>query len=107
MHLWPLVLKEHGKLSSRLRFHFWADVPAAKHDSIYALPKTTIHGEPTVRYRGLFINDEAPALTGYASMRLSPRLPRDTNEDPSGGGQNTTTKSIKCWIPTFTVTSLT
>lgn len=45
-------------------FHFWADVPAVKHETIYALSKTTIHGEPTVKYRGLFINDEAPGLTG-------------------------------------------
>ncbi|KAI1864097.1 uncharacterized protein JN550_009117 [Neoarthrinium moseri] len=47
--------------------HWWADVPAEKHKEIYALPVTTIHGEPSVRYRGLFINDEAPALTGWWS----------------------------------------
>ena len=46
------------------RFHFWADVPATKHEAIYALDKTTLHGEPTIKFRGLFINDEAPALTG-------------------------------------------
>ncbi|KAL5340451.1 hypothetical protein BJX70DRAFT_407142 [Aspergillus crustosus] len=45
--------------------HFWADVPVTKHDKIYALNKTTTHGEPSVRYRGIFINDEAPALTGW------------------------------------------
>jgi hypothetical protein len=45
-------------------FHFWADVPATKHEAIYALDKTTLHGEPTIKFRGLFINDEAPALTG-------------------------------------------
>lgn len=47
------------------RYHYWADVPTKKHDHIYALPKTTSHGEPSVRYRGLFINDEAPALNGW------------------------------------------
>jgi Glycosyl hydrolase family 115 len=26
---------------------------------------TTIQGEPSVRFRGIFINDEAPALTGW------------------------------------------
>ena len=45
-------------------FHFWCDVPVVEHDSIYAPQKTTVHGEPTVQFRGLFINDEAPALTG-------------------------------------------
>lgn len=41
---------------------WWNDVPATKHTEIYALPKTTIHGEPSIKYRGFFINDEAPAL---------------------------------------------
>lgn len=51
-------------MRGHLRFHFWADVPATKHEAIYALDKTTTHGEPTIKFRGLFINDEAPALTG-------------------------------------------
>jgi Glycosyl hydrolase family 115 len=32
---------------------------------IYALPVSTTQGEPSVRFRGIFINDEAPALTGW------------------------------------------
>uniref|UniRef100_A0A8H7TLH7 Gylcosyl hydrolase 115 C-terminal domain-containing protein n=1 Tax=Bionectria ochroleuca TaxID=29856 RepID=A0A8H7TLH7_BIOOC len=51
--------------SGQSPLHFWADVPAQKHDKIYALPKTTTYGEPSVKYRGLFINDEAPALTQW------------------------------------------
>lgn len=51
------------------RLHFWADVAATQHDEIYALDKTTVHGEPSVKYRGLFINDEAPALTGWWAKR--------------------------------------
>ncbi|KAK1461840.1 hypothetical protein CCUS01_01430 [Colletotrichum cuscutae] len=45
--------------------HWWADVPTTKHTQIYALNKITTHGEPSVKYRGLFINDEAPALVGW------------------------------------------
>ncbi|RMZ48543.1 hypothetical protein CA14_009459 [Aspergillus flavus] len=45
--------------------HWWADVPVTKHKEIYALSKTTTQGEPSVMYRGIFINDEAPALTGW------------------------------------------
>ncbi|KAL4793951.1 hypothetical protein BDV19DRAFT_399786 [Aspergillus venezuelensis] len=45
--------------------HFWADVPTTKHPQIYILNKTTTHGEPSVKYRGIFINDEAPALTSW------------------------------------------
>ncbi|KAL4928167.1 uncharacterized protein BDV17DRAFT_298694 [Aspergillus undulatus] len=50
-------------------YHWWADVPTTKHDKIYALPITTTHGEPSVKYRGLFINDEAPGLTSWWSKR--------------------------------------
>lgn len=45
--------------------HWWNDVPATTHDEIYALDKTRTFGEPEVKYRGLFINDEAPALTSW------------------------------------------
>ncbi|KAI0201162.1 hypothetical protein F4808DRAFT_128973 [Astrocystis sublimbata] len=48
-------------------FHWWADVPATKHEEIYALDKNTTFGPPSVQYRGLFINDEAPGLTGWWS----------------------------------------
>ncbi|KAH6685812.1 hypothetical protein F5X68DRAFT_241042, partial [Plectosphaerella plurivora] len=55
--------------SGQSPLHWWADVPATKHDSIYALNKTFTFGEPTVKFRGLFINDEAPALTGWWAER--------------------------------------
>ncbi|KAI0449445.1 hypothetical protein F5B21DRAFT_520249 [Xylaria acuta] len=48
-------------------FHWWADVPATKHEEIYAIQKNTTFGPPSVQYRGLFINDEAPGLTGWWS----------------------------------------
>lgn len=48
-------------------FHYWLDVEAKKHDEIYALDTTTYSGEPAIQYRGLFINDEAPATTGWWS----------------------------------------
>ncbi|CAO2656066.1 Nn.00g048690.m01.CDS01 [Neocucurbitaria sp. VM-36] len=46
-------------------WHYWADVPVANHSHIYALPASTRHGPPSVQYRGIFINDEAPALTDW------------------------------------------
>ncbi|GAP93036.1 hypothetical protein SAMD00023353_10200140 [Rosellinia necatrix] len=51
----------------RSPFHWWADVPVTKHEEIYAVAKKTTFGPPSVRYRGLFINDEAPGLTGWWS----------------------------------------
>jgi len=56
-----------GADSCLKRYHWFADVPAKKRSNIYALPKVTVHGEPTVKYRGLFINDEEPALTTWWS----------------------------------------
>lgn len=36
-----------------------------KHERIYALDKITTFGEPSVKFRGIFINDEAPSLTSW------------------------------------------
>ncbi|MBW8243535.1 glycosyl hydrolase 115 family protein [Muricauda oceani] len=46
-------------------WHFWADVPAEKQTELHVLPGVHTKGEPKVKYRGFFINDEAPALTGW------------------------------------------
>lgn len=43
----------------------WADVPVAKHPSIYIKKGIYTDGEPAVKYRGIFLNDEAPCLTGW------------------------------------------
>ncbi|KAF2748555.1 glycoside hydrolase family 115 protein [Sporormia fimetaria CBS 119925] len=50
-------------------WHWFADVAPQSHDSIYALRTTKIQKSPSVKYRGFFINDEAPALTGWAKKR--------------------------------------
>ena len=42
-------------------------MPTKKSSQLYALPRTTVQGEPSIKYRGLFINDEAPALTSWWS----------------------------------------
>ncbi|RMJ12492.1 hypothetical protein CDV36_007852 [Fusarium kuroshium] len=46
-------------------WYWWADVPSKYHQNIYACPKMTTHGEPSIKYRGIFLNDEAPAMTGW------------------------------------------
>ncbi len=43
----------------------WADVPAEKHDQLYIKKGVYTDGEPAVKYRGIFLNDEAPCLTGW------------------------------------------
>jgi len=47
-------------------WYWWADVPVKKKSNIYISPGPHVLGEPAVKYRGIFINDEAPALSGWA-----------------------------------------
>ena len=46
-------------------WYYWADTPIEKHEEIYAIRGTYTDGEPVVRYRGIFLNDEAPCLTSW------------------------------------------
>lgn len=43
----------------------WSDVPIEHHDSIFVNKGIYTDGEPAVRYRGIFLNDEAPCLTSW------------------------------------------
>ena len=46
-------------------WYWWADAPVAKHDEAYVVKGTYTDGEPAVEFRGIFLNDEAPCLTGW------------------------------------------
>ena len=48
-------------------WYFWADVPVKKKNEIHVQPGSHSKGTPKVKYRGIFINDEAPALAGWAT----------------------------------------
>lgn len=43
----------------------WADAPIARQDNLSIARGSYTAGEPAVRYRGIFLNDEAPCLTGW------------------------------------------
>lgn len=45
-------------------WYFWADVSIDHKDALY-VKSGTYTQHPSVKYRGIFINDEAPALTGW------------------------------------------
>ncbi len=47
-------------------WYWWADVPVQPQSRLYVRPGRFTEGEPAVKYRGIFINDEAPALSGWA-----------------------------------------
>jgi hypothetical protein len=72
-------------------WYFWADVPAVHRDALYVKLGRYIEGPPAVKYRGIFLNDEAPALSGWvkdkfgmASVTNRPGLPGDVVN--MGGG---------------------
>jgi hypothetical protein len=44
---------------------FWADVPVRHRDAVYVKAGKYVEGPPAVKYRGIFLNDEAPALSGW------------------------------------------
>ncbi len=49
----------------------WADVPTTKHNSLFAASSGCFHGSPTVKYRGIFLNDEQPALQNWAMEKFT------------------------------------
>ncbi|HWA82197.1 MAG TPA: glycosyl hydrolase 115 family protein, partial [Fimbriimonadaceae bacterium] len=46
-------------------WYWWADVPVKRHKSLYVMSGRHIQGPPAVKYRGIFLNDEAPSLSNW------------------------------------------
>jgi len=51
-------------------WYYWADVPVKKAKTLYAQINTSIVEIPKVKYRGIFLNDEAPALTNWVNKNF-------------------------------------
>jgi hypothetical protein len=51
-------------------WYWWADVPVPEQSTLYVLPGRHGEGEPAVKYRGLFINDENPSLLGWVNQKF-------------------------------------
>lgn len=47
-------------------WYWWADVPVKKSNALFVKPGRYYSGEPAVKYRGIFLNDEEPALGRWA-----------------------------------------
>jgi Glycosyl hydrolase family 115/Gylcosyl hydrolase family 115 C-terminal domain len=50
-------------------WYWWADVPVRHQDTLTVKPGAYTQGPPAVKYRGIFLNDEAPALTGWVKEK--------------------------------------
>jgi len=48
-------------------WYWWADVPVVQRDKLFVRPGVYTEGQPAVMYRGIFINDEAPAFQGWCN----------------------------------------
>jgi hypothetical protein len=51
-------------------WNWWADVPVLKQKELYFNTKFIQTDAPKVKYRGIFLNDEAPALSGWTKEKF-------------------------------------
>ncbi|MVN22527.1 glycosyl hydrolase 115 family protein [Mucilaginibacter arboris] len=51
-------------------WYYWADVPVKKQKELYVIAGRHTQGTPAVKYRGIFINDEAPAFSGWTKAKF-------------------------------------
>ena len=50
-------------------WYWWADVPVQHKDALFVKAGRYVQGPPAVKYRGIFLNDEAPSLTGWVKEK--------------------------------------
>ncbi len=51
-------------------WYWWADVPVERKEALYIKVGKYVQGPPAVKYRGIFLNDEAPALTNWVREKF-------------------------------------
>ncbi len=51
-------------------WYWWADVPVKKKKELYISNTIHLQDRPLVKYRGIFINDEAPAFSGWTKEKF-------------------------------------
>ncbi|KAK0200680.1 glycoside hydrolase family 115 protein [Desarmillaria ectypa] len=62
-------LYEHSEQMGVSPWYWWADVPTVARSEI--LVTSCSHGPPTVKYRGIFLNDEQPCLQNWAAEKFT------------------------------------
>ena len=53
-------------------FYWWADVTPTHHNNLFITPGESIQGPPSVKYRGIFLNDEDWGLRPWAAKMMDP-----------------------------------
>lgn len=64
------ALFELSRLMGVSPYVWWADVAPEERDALYATAGRTTVGEPSVKFRGIFINDEDWGLTPWAAANI-------------------------------------
>ncbi|EJD06938.1 uncharacterized protein FOMMEDRAFT_152276 [Fomitiporia mediterranea MF3/22] len=65
------AMYDHSEQLGVSPWYWWADVPTTKNSEIFFSSPGCSHGSPTVKYRGIFLNDEQPALTNWAMEKFT------------------------------------
>ena len=64
------ALFELSRLMGVSPYVWWADVKPEERDALYATAGASVTGEPSVKFRGIFINDEDWGLTPWAARNI-------------------------------------
>jgi hypothetical protein len=64
-------------------WYWWADVPAEHRDALFVKPGRFVSGSPSVKYRGIFLNDEAPDLTNWVRAKFGNVTPQANPHAPA------------------------
>jgi hypothetical protein len=68
-------------------WYYWADVPVTHHDDLFVKTGQFVQGPPSVKYRGIFLNDEAPDLSNWILEKFG-AVPTGTNPPVPPGVAN-------------------
>ncbi|KNZ79537.1 hypothetical protein J132_09265 [Termitomyces sp. J132] len=65
------ALYDHSEQIGVSPWYWWADVPVTTHSGLFVESTGCSHGSPSVKYRGIFLNDEQPALQNWATEKFT------------------------------------
>jgi hypothetical protein len=64
-------------------WYWWADVPPVHRESLALASGRTVQASPSVRYRGIFLNDEYPNLTNWVRAKFGTVTPQANSNVPA------------------------
>ncbi len=65
-------------------WYWWGDVPVQHKDAVFVKAGRYVQGPPSVKYRGIFLNDEAPDLSNWIAAKFGTVPPSEDPPVPPG-----------------------